>query len=442
MDKDIRTGYDSAFREYRLVVSRGGAYIALVLVLLGVVLDYGVYPHEQIRFAIARVVCAGLMFSTTILMKFEWGKEKVQLLTFIWLLLPQVMITWMISVTDGSASTYYAGLDIAVFGSAIALPFRLWQNLTLGGLTYLLYVAACAVNSNGIELHGPFVVNSFLLLFTAMASAVCTLYNERARFMLFRLKAEVAEKNTQLEETNKSLAQIKGHMLQQEKMAAIGTLAAGLLHEVNNPVNYCLMAIDAAMENQAAKSNPSLNECLTDAKQGMQRIQHIVSDMKIFAYRTDETSADGTNFNFEKVVDSAIRFVAYETKGISITRDMPSDILVRGDETAIVGVLVNLLENAALSMRAANTVEPAIHLSAAWEDDRLRVTVQDNGPGIPPENLTRVFEPFFTKRDVGQGLGLGLSISYSVIERHGGVLVAESVVGKWTKMIFDLPRAA
>jgi two-component system sensor histidine kinase PhcS len=67
--------------------------------------------------------------------------------------------------------------------------------------------------------------------------------------------------------------------------------------------------------------------------------------------------------------------------------------------------------------------------------------VQDNGPGIAPENLSRVFEPFFTTRAVGQGLGLGLSISYGVITRHGGTLRAESIMGEWTKMIFDLPRA-
>ena len=448
MYKDLRTGYDSAFREYRLVVSRGGAYTALVLVLLGVVLDYGVYPEDQIRFAIARVICACLMFSTIVMMKLKWGKEKIQWLTFIWLLLPQLMITWMISVKDGATSIYYAGLIIAVFGSAIALPFSLWQNLTLGGLTYLFYVVACSYSAAGnthpgnFWLQGAFVVNSFLLLFTAIASAVCTFYNERARLMLFRLKAEVAEKNTQLEETNKSLAQIKGQMLQQEKMAAIGTLAAGLLHEVNNPVNYCLMAMDIALEDPIARTSASLNECLVDAKQGMQRVQHIVSDLKTFAYRTGETSADGTDFLLEKVVDSAIRLVGHETKGISITRDMPSDTLVRGDEAAIIGVLVNLLSNAALAMRAANRTEPSIHLSAAWEGDRLRVTVRDNGPGIPPENLARVFEPFFTTREIGQGLGLGLSISYSVIEQHGGTLVAESAVGEWTKMVFDLPRAA
>jgi two-component system sensor histidine kinase PhcS len=244
-----------------------------------------------------------------------------------------------------------------------------------------------------------------------------------------------------LEETNKNLAEIKGHMLQQEKMAAIGTLAAGLLHEVNNPVNYCLMALNVARENPVTKADTTLDECLADAKQGMQRIQNIVSDLKTFAYRSRDSSPHGSDFLLEKAVGSAQRLVGHEIKGISVISDMPADTLVRGDEAAIIGVLVNLFSNAALALRAANRAEPAIRVSAVCHGDRLRITVQDNGPGILPENLARVFEPFFTTREIGQGLGLGLSISYSVIERHGGTLVAESEVGEWTKMIFDLPRA-
>jgi two-component system, sensor histidine kinase PhcS len=103
-------------------------------------------------------------------------------------------------------------------------------------------------------------------------------------------------------------------------------------------------------------------------------------------------------------------------------------------------VLINLFSNAALAMHKAGTASPQVHVTAQWRDDRLHVNVRDNGPGIAPENLARVFEPFFTTREVGQGLGLGLSISYAVVERHGGTLFAESQLGEWTAFNFDLPR--
>ena len=441
MNENLHAGYETTLREFRFEFSRAAAFTCIVLILLGVGLDYALYPHMQIYFGVLRVETAILIYGVILAMETEWGKYRIQWLTFAWLLLPQIMIAWMIGSTEGATSIYYAGLNFAMYASGIVLAFSLWQNIVFCTISLIFYVIACSAYPSSFVLQGDFLVNTLFLIMAGVLSAVYTYFNERARLLLFRLKVEVNEKNIQLEETNKNLTQIKGYMLQQEKMAAIGTLAAGLLHEVNNPVNYSLMAVDIALEDPVIKTSTSLKECLVDAKQGMKRVQHIVSDLKIFAYRPKETAASSSDFLFEKAVDSALRLVGHETKGIAIIRELPADTLVRGDEAAIIGVLVNLLGNAALALRAVDRADPAIHLSAEWRGERLHVTVRDNGPGIPPENLARVFEPFFTTRAIGQGLGLGLSISYRVIEQHGGRLVAKSVVGEWTKMIFDLPRA-
>lgn len=442
MPPDLSSEYTKEIREFRLDFSRAGAYTAIILIMLGVGLDYGLYPEKQYLFGSARVFISVLTYGIILLLGTKWGQERSEMLSFLWLLLPQIMITWMIADTEGATSMYCIGLFLAIFASSIALPFSFWHNLALSLITFILYIAACSIHPESFILHGAFVVNSLFLLFVIALSAVCAFYNERARLMLFRLKTEVAEKNRQLEVTNKDLSEIKGHMLQQEKMAAIGTLSAGLLHEVNNPVNYCLMAIDLALEDPVAKSSPHLNECLSDARQGMKRVQQIVSDLKTFAYRNQDASGDGSEFCFGKALESAIRLVGYETKGIAIGCELPDDTQVTGDEAAIIGVLINLLDNATLAMRAANRPAPEIRVSGKWQNERLKITVQDNGPGIAPENLARVFEPFFTTREIGQGLGLGLSISYGVVKRHGGTLLAESAAGEGTRMIFDLPRAA
>lgn len=434
--------YEDGLRDYHLLCSRAAGVTVIVLILLGVILDYVLYPNEQGLFAWARVIASSFIAMALLVLYTEAGKRHVQAITFAWLMSPQIMIAWMIYATQGEASLFYAGIILSIFAVGTLFPVGHFHTLAFGLITLLYYYLACALRAHGIQDIHQFTFHTIIISFATIGSAVYTYFNERIRRQLFSLKEELAKKNSELAMTNKSLAEIKGHMLQQEKMAAIGTLSAGLLHEVNNPVNFCLMAVDLALENPVAKAEASLKECLTDAKQGMQRVQHIVSDLKTFAYRTKGATVEASDFLFEKVVDSALRLVGYETKGMSITRDLPADTLVWGDEAAIIGVLVNLLDNAALAMRAANCATPAIHLSAEWQDNRLRVTVQDNGPGIAPENLARVFEPFFTTREIGQGLGLGLSISYSVIEQHGGRLVAESELGKWTKMIFDLPRAA
>ena len=441
MGKGLYASYEAEIREFRVAFSSGCAYVGIILILMGAGLDYGLYPHMQLPFALARIAVSILIVGIIMLLKTKWGEQQAHWLTLIWLLLPQIMITWMIAVTEGGVSLYNVGLHLAIYASGIALPFSLLQNLTLGGCSFVLYVAACSVHTASFELRGPFLVNSLFLAFAIIVSAVCAFYNERSRFMLFRLRAEVAKKNNELELKNRNLASIKGQLLQQEKMAAIGTLAAGLLHEVNNPLNFCLMAIDVAAEEPVAKTSPGLSDCLADARKGMRRVQHIVSDLKTFAYRKADDASD-TPFLFEKALESAARLTGHELKGVRLIQDLPADTLVCGDEASIIGVMINLFSNAALAMRGAHHPQPEILVSAAWKGDRLHVAVRDNGPGIAPENLMRVFEPFFTTRDVGQGLGLGLSISYSIIERHGGTLVAESVPGEWTQMLFDLPRGA
>jgi len=437
---DIQVDYAIALSQFRLEFSRAGAYTCIVLILLGVSLDYALYPQHQLQFALARITSSLIIFILIQFMQTDKGRRRIQWFTFVWLLQPQLMIAWMIALTEGTSSLYYAGLNLAIYSAGIVLAFGLWQNIVFGAASFSLYVLACRFHNANFAFDRVFCINALFLLMSIVVSAVFTFFNERARFTLFRLKAEVAAKNRELEQTNRDLAEIKGHMLQQEKMAAIGTLAAGLLHEVNNPVNFCLMAIEIAMEDPVAASSAGLTECLVDARLGMKRVQYIVSDLKTFAYRGNGVNAE-SDFMMEKAIDSSVRLVSHETKGITITRALPDDTLVHGDEAAIIGVLINLLSNAALALRSVARNTLTIHIGAVWHGERLQVSVSDNGPGIAAENLARVFEPFFTTREIGKGLGLGLSICYGIIQRHGGILSADSELGAWTTMIFDLPRA-
>jgi two-component system sensor histidine kinase PhcS len=147
-------------------------------------------------------------------------------------------------------------------------------------------------------------------------------------------------------------------------------------------------------------------------------------------------------FLLEKAVESALRLTGFELKNVEIVRDLPLDTHVRGDEPAIIGVLINLFSNAARALDAAAPESPRIEISARPQGARLLLAVRDNGAGIAPENLGRVFEPFFTTRDVGQGLGLGLSVSYGIVQRHGGTLTVASALGRWTEFSFDLALAS
>jgi two-component system sensor histidine kinase PhcS len=432
--------YHQELSEFRLAYSQAGCIVSIVLVLLGLGLDYSLNKSSFQLLASGRILTAAASFGVLVALRSSYGLHWVRPLTLLWLALPQIMIAWMIWSTEGTESIYFVGLHLALYATGIILPIAFWENLAFGLFTYALYFVACYLHPEGLQNLNRFVGSSLFILFSVAASSVCTYFNERGRIKLFRLQRQVAEKNSALLGTNETLAQVKGQLVQQEKMAALGTLSAGLLHEVNNPVNYSLMALNMALMEPEMEKNPNLKESLTDAKEGMQRVQNIVTDLKTFAYQKPGENQNRI-FLLEKSVHSAIRLTGFELKGVEIAVDLPQDTHVLGDEPALIGVLINLLGNAGQALNTSKRERPRIDLKAKRVGDRLHAHIRDNGAGIKQENLSRVFEPFFTTRDVGKGLGLGLSMSYSIIQRHGGTLDVTSEEGQWTEFSFDLELA-
>ncbi len=443
MQPQIHLGYQAELANFRLAYSRVGCALAIVLVLGGVALDHAFYPDQVWALGLARLWTSGvLVLLLGALYTPRLASTYVRVITLLWLALPQIMIAWMIYRTQGAASPYVFGLSLALYAAGIIMPISFLQGISLGVFTFVAYILACLGFAAGAPDNASVLAgNTLFLVFSATISAGCTWFNEKARLQLFQLQHEVSEKNTALQQTNKALAEIKGHMMQQEKMAALGTLAAGLLHEVNNPVNYSLMALNMSMMDPLVTNSPELKESLGDAKEGMQRVQSIVSDLKTFAYQKPGDETNTRIFLFEKALQSALRLTGFELKGIAVTVELPMDTHVRGDEPALIGVLINLLGNAALALHKAVRTGPRIDVRAVRKGERLEVTVRDNGTGIQPDHLARVFEPFFTTRDVGKGLGLGLSVSYAIVQRHGGSLRVSSEPGVWTEFAFDLGLA-
>jgi two-component system, sensor histidine kinase PhcS len=431
--------YHQELSEFRLAYSKAGAVVSIVLVLFGHGLDFTLYRESFAALAPARLMVVGLTLIIFLMLRSPLGLRWVRPLTLLWLALPQIMIAWMIWRLDGVASIYFVGLHLALYATGIILPITFFESLAFGLFTYVSYAVACHFHVDGLQDFNRFFGTSLFILFSATISSFCTYFNERGRLNLFALQRQVSEKNKSLEEINRTLTEVKGQLLQREKMAAIGTLSAGLLHELNNPVNYSLMAINMAQTLPVARSDEMLKESLTDAKEGMERIQNIVTDLKTFAYQKPGDNSQRP-FLLENAIRSALRLAGHELKGVAVALDVPQDTHVLGDEPAIIGVLINLFSNAAHALEKAKREQPGIAVKVETVAQRLCVSVRDNGQGIQPENIGRVFEPFFTTRDVGAGLGLGLSVSYGIVQRHGGVLAVESEPGAWTEFTFDLPR--
>lgn len=233
------------------------------------------------------------------------------------------------------------------------------------------------------------------------------------------------------------LRETEVQLFQSEKMRGLGSLAAGLLHEINNPVHYTMLAIKTLKKDLQAGRDTA--EVVGDIESGVNRIGQIIADLRAFAY--PEQSQVESDLLLRDAVRTALRFTAHVTLEIKVNNLIDADnSFVRGSEIQIGQVLVNLISNAAGAIRRrGENFAGEITLRVQRRDDRIVLTVSDNGVGIPAADLSRVCEPFFTSSGPGGGLGLGLSICDTIIRNHGGRLELRSTEQVGTDVSFDLP---
>ncbi len=252
------------------------------------------------------------------------------------------------------------------------------------------------------------------------------------------LESALSDRNEELESALTQLKEAQSTLVRSEKLNALGGLSAGLLHEVNNPLNYVISAIQLAKMEPEISENSNLKEYFEDIDEGVGRIRNIVSDLHTFAHPSEMDKQK--EFSLSKAIESALRFTANECKGIEIRKEVVSDDVIVGSEGHIVQVLINLLSNAAKAIGDRESGwRGEIGIKAIRSNGDLRVSVTDNGVGMSMETKDKVFEPFFTTKDVGEGMGLGLSICHTIIKSHGGRIEIQSVEGTGSEFIFSLP---
>jgi two-component system sensor histidine kinase PhcS len=287
--------------------------------------------------------------------------------------------------------------------------------------------------------HGSTLFNNvYFLVATGAVSVTSCYFGSRRRFEDFRLRHELDLKNGRIASTLKKLQETEVQLVQSEKMNALGKLSAGLLHEINNPLNFTFMALQIAQ--QDAGENEPLRDTLKDIGEGMERIRTVVTDLRAFAYPSAQTDLE--EFSLGEALNSALRLTTHELGDVVIERHGIDDVRGLGGATQIVHVLMNLLVNSAHAVKAKSPPEGArISISCAEISGRLHICVRDNGSGVAPENLPRLLDPFFTTKAPGQGMGLGLSICHTIVKNHGGEIRVKSEQGQWTEVSFDLAPA-
>ncbi|HPD30292.1 MAG TPA: CHASE domain-containing protein [Phycisphaerae bacterium] len=243
------------------------------------------------------------------------------------------------------------------------------------------------------------------------------------------LEARVAERTRQLDESKEQLRR-------SERLASLGTFAAGIAHEINNPVGTMLLAAENALElRKMPGSEAVVDDCLRGIVSEARRCGAVIQGVLQFARREQ---APKTPTSIEAVIRRSVEMIAPQaqrqeaTVSVHLGADLPQISL---NALQMEQVFVNLLRNAL----EAGGKGVKLEVRADVADDRLRVTVSDNGPGIPRDHLPRVFDPFFTTRRERGGTGLGLSLAHAIIVDHDGQISVNSRPGGGTTFTIDLP---
>ncbi len=274
-------------------------------------------------------------------------------------------------------------------------------------------------------------------------------------------------KNRELQDAYNELKITQMTMLQKEKLASIGQLAAGVAHEINNPMGFIsgnlralnkyinkftdFIEIQEELLKSIADSEvlevlkekrkklkldyiiEDVTELIAESLEGADRVARIVRDLKSFS-RVDEAEYKLANIN--ECIESTLNIVWNEIKYKAAVKKEYGDLPhIKCYPQQLNQVFMNLLVNASHAIEK----EGEIRIRTWQEGEAIFISISDTGSGIPEENLKKLFEPFFTTKEVGKGTGLGLSITYDIVKQHGGEIIVDSTVGKGTTFTIKLP---
>ena len=247
---------------------------------------------------------------------------------------------------------------------------------------------------------------------------------------------------------------MEAHVAESDRMASVGTLAAGVAHEINNPLAAVIANLEFLNETVqnlveevgqgraalVAHLVAELKEPMSDAREASHRVREVVKDLRLFSRKDDEVRGP---VDMHRVIESTLRLAWNEVRHRArLVKDFGKDVApVTANESRLGQVFLNLVVNAAHAIPEGKVQANEIRISTGMRDGSVVIDVRDTGSGMPPEVAKRLFEPFFTTKPAGLGTGLGLSICRRIVHETGGTISVESVVGQGTTFHLVFPAA-
>jgi two-component system, NtrC family, sensor kinase len=376
--------------------------------------------------AVIALVCVGTVLTLTNLFVVEWYARRYSRVGAEWLR----MLANAAGICVGGHYTNWSPL-IWTF-----LPYNMlwfygldrWVHPRVA--VYLLIVVAGALWDGA----SPELALAFSLL-----GVFGYLLTEKRASLLRQAVRQVVEQRGQLEQAHERLQQAHQRAIAQEKLSSLGVMAAGVAHEINNPMSFVTSNIHSLYKE--LKRQPSVpeplreyvEEVLPETLEGIKRVNAIVADLRRFARGDPEAYAE---YDLNAEAQTALRLAQGQLGHCQVEVALGEPGTLMGRPRQIVQVLVNLLANAGHATAAGGKVR----LSTHRETDGARVEIRDTGTGMSPEALRNLFQPFFTTKPPGEGTGLGLAVAHGIVSAHGGRIEVESQPGQGACFTVHLPR--
>jgi PAS domain S-box-containing protein len=254
----------------------------------------------------------------------------------------------------------------------------------------------------------------------------------------------IKEDITEVKEAHKKLEQERLRIIQNSKMAEIGLIAAGILHEVGNPLAairglICDIKDSCALTGDSESSPEMITRQLDQVLSEVDRITGITMDISEFSY-SNNAQADLLNIN--GLVDTTCRLIQYDKRwdsielGVVLDPELPPVYAIKD---YMIQVLINLFSNSAYAVEQVKNRKSEVQVSTSHDAENIYISIKDNGCGIKQENLPRIFDNFFTNKDQGKGTGIGLALCKSLIDSHQGTIEIHSKEGLETEVCLSLP---
>ena len=439
--QEFRAAYQEHEREITLRKTRLGCFLGIVMVPLFGGLDHYIYPQQAFSFLLLRLLCSALMAGLYPILATRFGRKHYHFQGVVLLFLPSATIAWMIYATEGAASPYYAGLTLVLMVLAVVLDWTFRQSVVSVLLVLMLYLAASLPSASGAN-FGMFLNNLFFLVFPGIAIIVGAYFHSRVRVSEFVFRCELDKSRKALETSLTQLKENEMQLVQTEKLASLGRMSAGIIHEINNPLNFAttgLFTLRKKGQFLVPEQQADYAEILNDVEEGVKRVKTIVSDLQMFTHPETESR---DQVAVAEVIASALRFLSNEWRDkVQIDQQIAGHQTIWVNKNKLIHLVTNLLQNSldALKTKPFRDEKPTIRIEGRIENGSSILSVRDNGPGIAPADVDKIFDPFFTTKDVGEGMGLGLSICYRIVQESGGRISVKTEPGKFCEFTLEFP---